>query len=244
MRRASDGMSSFGEMSHSQRLRAKIELVGRGLDQAAGAFWSHPCLRELYPELLFMNHSLIRASVPLMEAAVTSARARPSTDPVAACVTDYLSTHIPEELHHDDWLLDDLEALGIRREEVMRRMPSPTVAALVGAPYYWLFHVHPVSLLGYIAVLEGQPPTVPFLEEVVARTGLPADAFRTYFKHARLDPRHRDDLDQALDRMPLTADQTALLGVSAIGTVHGLALAFEGVVNSQVRRGDPATVSA
>jgi hypothetical protein len=82
-------------------------------------------------------------------------------------------------------------------------------------------------LLGYLAVLEGEPPSTAFLEEVVAKSGLPADAFRTYIRHGQLDPLHRDDLNDALDRMPLNAQHTTLLGISAIQTVHWLRSAFE-----------------
>ena len=34
-----------------------------------------------------------------------------------------------------------------------------TAAALVGAQYYWIRHVHPVALLGYVMLLEGYPPS-------------------------------------------------------------------------------------
>ena len=51
------------------------------------------------------------------------------------------------------------------------RPPSPTVAALVGAQYYWIEHVHPVGLLGYVLLLEGWPPTPETVEELRRRTG-------------------------------------------------------------------------
>jgi hypothetical protein len=169
----------------------------------------------------------------MMEVACDVARSRSDSDPVAACVAEYLSRHIPEELHHDEWLLDDLEALGQKREEVLNRLPAPTAAALVGTQYYWIFYVHPVSLLGYLAVMEGEPPSAVFLERVVAKSGLPVRAFSTYFKHSYLDSQHRDDLYDALDRMPLNTQQAALLGISAIQTVHWLRFAFEELIELQ-----------
>jgi hypothetical protein len=204
--------------------------VSGGLEQSAHAFWTHPRLRELFAQLLLTTHSISRATIPLMEAAYSVSCAQSDSDPVAACVAEYLSRHIPEELHHDEWLLEDLEVLGLKREQALEHLPSLTAAALVGAQYYWLYHVHPVSLLGYLAVLEGEPPSTQFLEEVVAKSGLPAKALRTYFKHADLDPQHRDDLNDALDRTPLTAQHVALLGISAFQTVHWLRVAFEELV--------------
>jgi hypothetical protein len=211
-------------------LRRKIRLVSGGLERAAHAFWNHARLRDLFPEFLLVDYSISRATTPVMEAAYAVARTRSHCDPVAACVAEYLSRHIPEELHHDEWLLADLEALGQTREQVLESLPSPTAAALVGTQYYWIFHAHPVSLLGYLAVLEGEPPSTVFLEDVVAKSGLPAKAFRTFIRHGHLDPQHRDDLNDALDRMPLNAQHTALVGISAIQTVHWLRSAFEELV--------------
>ncbi|MGH9928334.1 MAG: iron-containing redox enzyme family protein [Pyrinomonadaceae bacterium] len=199
-------------------------------DRAAYAFWTHLDLRELYPELLLTIHATIRASVPLMEAAVAAARERAGTDAVAAGVAAYLARHVSEEQGHDEWLLDDLEALGYSRERVLRLIPSPTVAAMVGAQYYWAAHVHPICLLGYLAVLEGEPATVTFLEGVVVRTGLPHAAFRTFFKHAQLDPHHSAELYATLDELPLTEEQTTALGLSAMQTVRLLGNSFEELV--------------
>ena len=54
------------------------------------------------------------------------------------------------------------------------RMPSPTVAALVGSQYYWIFHYHPVALLGFVALfVEGHPPTPQLIEVLNERTGFP-----------------------------------------------------------------------
>jgi hypothetical protein len=208
-------------------LRTKIRLVSGGLEQAAHAFWADARLPELFPEFLLIDYSISRATTHVMEAAYAVARARTDSDPVAACLAEYLSRHIQEELQHDEWLLADLESLGQKREQVLKRLPSPTAAALVGAQYYWIFHAHPVSLLGYLAVLEGDPPSTVFLEEVVAKSGLPAKAFTTFIRHGHLDPHHRDDLNEVLDRMPLNAQHTALVGISAIQTIHWLHSAFE-----------------
>jgi hypothetical protein len=165
-------------------------------------------------------HGIIRASVPLMEAALGRARAMAGSDPVAAGTAAYLTRHLPEEIGHDEWLLEDLAVLGCDRSGVLARLPSPTVAALVGCQYYWVLHCHPVALLGYIAVMEGYPPTVEQIEDLAVTSGHPREAFRTLLEHARLDVHHRADLDATMDRLPLSPRHQALLGVSALRTVH------------------------
>lgn len=214
---------------HSQLLRGKIRLVEPRLTAVANRFWRHPRVAELYPEFLFLVHTMIRASVPMMLQAAEAARRRPD-DPVAAPLADYYEKHAREEMHHDEWLLDDLEVLGHRREDVLARLPSPTVAALVGAQYYWIEHVHPAAFLAYLAVLEGNPPEVDQLEDIRRRAGLPAAAFRTLVKHAHLDPHHRDDLDDTLDALALGSALHALLGVAAFHTVERVAEAMEEIL--------------
>jgi len=147
-------------MSHSRRLRDKIRLARDELDSLAAAFWSHPRLPEIYPEFLFRNHAVIRASVPLMEAAAASCQSSMASDLLAAGMFRYLTHHVPGETHHDDWVLEDLEVLGVCRRKALARIPPPAVAALVGSQYYWIQYFHPVALLGFIAVLEGTPPSV------------------------------------------------------------------------------------
>ncbi len=182
----------------------------------------HPRLSELWPGYLIMQHAIIRATVPLTEAALARSRALADTDLLARPLSSYLDEHVDEELHHDETLLDDLEVLGVDRATVAERMPTPAVAALVGSQYYWILHYHPISFLGYVAVMEGYPPTPELIETLIVKTGYPREAFRTYIEHAGLDPGHRDHLDRTIDSLPLAAWHESALGVSAISTA-GLA---------------------
>jgi hypothetical protein len=217
-------------MSHSRRLREKIELVAPSMHRAIDAFWNHSRLYELFPELLFATYCVGRTTVPLLELALTVANSRREADPVAASVAEYCERHIPEERDHDKGVLDDLEVLGVSRESVARRIPSPTMAGLIGAQYYWILNVHPVALLGYLEVLEGEPPVAERLEEVIQRTGLPRRAFRTYFQHADVDRKHRDDLHEVLDRMPLSREHESIVAISAFQTVGLVRQIFEELV--------------
>jgi hypothetical protein len=205
-------------------------MVLPALGTSAHTFWRHPRLAELYPEFLGVMHGLVRASVPLMEAALVRSRAMAATDRVSAALAAYFEHHIPEERGHDDWILGDLRVLGIDPAAMLQRPPSATVAEMVGAQYYWINHYHPVALLGYIAVVEGYPPSLDGIAEAVARTGYPPEAFRTLAKHARLDVRHRDDLNRFLDQLPLTPEHEAVLGVSALRTAALNCKIIEGLI--------------
>jgi len=120
---------------------------------------------------------------------------------------EYYNHHINEERGHDDWILEDLEVIDIPRCECLERKPSQIVAELVGTQYYWIYHWHPVSLLGYISFLEGNPPRDEWIRHLRKTTEYPEAAFRTIVMHSELDPCHRDDLDELLDTLPLTIEQ-------------------------------------
>ena len=51
-------------MSHSRRLREKIELLAPSMHREIDAFWTHPRLREIFPEFLFRTYCVGRTTVP------------------------------------------------------------------------------------------------------------------------------------------------------------------------------------
>ena len=195
----------------------------------------HPRIAELWPEYLVVQHQIIRATVPLTEAALEQARRLPTSDPIGPPLVEYLEEHVDEERGHDDDLLDDLEALGCDRRAVLAQIPSPTVASLVGCQYYWIFHQHPIAFLGYVALMEGYPPQPKLIEMLVATTGHPREGFRTYAEHGELDPGHRDHLDTTLDSLPLTREHEAIMGVSALATTLLAAQAVDEVLPTETR---------
>jgi hypothetical protein len=210
--------------SVSERLCKKLELAQIEIDALHHALLVHPRRAVLYQEYLIGAHVISKSFKPLMNTVLKRARGMSREDSVAASMAAYLYKHIADEAGED--MLVDLEALGLTRQEVERRPIPPSVAALVGAQYFWALQLHPVALLGALQVLEGYPPSVKLVDELVARTGLPADGFRSMHEHADLDIIHRDEIHRLLDTLPLTPQQETLIGISALQTVDLLGRAF------------------
>jgi pyrroloquinoline quinone (PQQ) biosynthesis protein C len=230
--------SQAAPSGNAERLRGALGLVFGELVRAGTRFVEHPDLRERYPEYLVMCHTVIRASVPLMEA--TRERARElaaADDEVAGELVDYYAEHIEEERDHDEWLLQDLEAIGVPRDEVLPRPPSPTVAAVVGAQYYWALHFHPCALLAWTGLLEGYAPAPAMIDGLQERTGYPPEAFRTLRLHAELDVAHGDELFALVDRLPLSEEQATVIGMNAMTSVHALARALDEVTGATPAEG-------
>ena len=222
--------------SHSAMLRIKIGMASPALRAAARRLWSAPSPGERYTDYLCAMHGVVRASVPLMETARLRCRAAPH-DPVAGPLAAYLAAHIADELGHEEWLREDIAATGHDPGESLRRVPPASVAVLAGAQYYWLSHYHPVTLLGYIAVLEGAPPHPELAARLAAATGYSAAAFRTLSVHADADPRHGAEVFRLLDRLPLTKRQQAAVGLSALHTVTAAARVLEELAARQYTAG-------
>jgi hypothetical protein len=213
--------------SHSAALRTKIEIALPAFHQVTRKLWSSTDLSARYPDYLVLMHTVIRATVPLMRTALEQANAMAGEDAVAAGVAAYLTKHIAEEQGHDGWLRQDLEAIGCDSGVRLQEMPRPSAASLVGCQYYWVQHYHPVCLLGHIAVLEGYPPVHDLVDLVVRRTGYPRTGMRTLIRHAALDLKHRDELMETIDKLPLSTAHTAAMGVSALYTVQGVTSMFD-----------------
>jgi pyrroloquinoline quinone (PQQ) biosynthesis protein C len=194
----------------------------------------------MFSEFLFVLYSAMRSTVPLMETASRCAQSIASVDQVAARTADYMTKHAREELHHDEWLLQDMLAIGLEASAIHRRIPPPSVASLVGSQYYWIHHTHPVGLFGYLVVLEGNPPSMPQLNVIQNKYGLPRAAFRTLIEHAQTDPAHHHGLNRAIDEMPLKKEHSALIALSAFQTIDKLSCVFEELLEHEgsIRSGE------
>jgi hypothetical protein len=68
------------------------------------------------------------------------------------------------------------------------------------------------------------------IEKLRERTGYPDEAFRTLRLHGELDPGHRQELDETLDRLQLTREQSAVVGLSAMASVQLYTQALDEVI--------------
>ncbi|WP_437549659.1 iron-containing redox enzyme family protein [Sorangium sp. So ce327] len=221
----------------SEQLEARRQLYSARLAEATARFWEHPQLVELYPVMLFRMHCMARATVPLMEAAVSRLSSMDTADPVVAGLQEYFTDHIPRERRHDEWILEDLAALGLDVREVLDRLPPPTIASMVGSQYYWIYHHHPIALLGYIAVVEAEPPTPERVDSIVAKTGLPRTAFRTYLRHAALEPEHNAIYKELVDRLPLEPRHIAAIGLSTLHSAYEVGRSMEQILGAGAQQG-------
>ena len=164
-----------------------------------------------YCEYLFRLHAIVRASVPLMQAALYQC-----TGPKDSALACYLRNQIQEELSHDAWLIQDIIAIHPTFNVAFSSTPPVRIAELVGMQYYWIYHHDKVALLGYIAALESNPPSLDAIDRVIKASGLPREGFRTLVHHAQSDPYHVEQLFDVLACLNLSKEQEDLILRNAI----------------------------
>jgi pyrroloquinoline quinone (PQQ) biosynthesis protein C len=66
-----------------------------------------------------------------------------------------LFSYMNEERGHDEWILDDIRAIGGDAEGVRSGFPGAACELMVAYSYFVIEHVSPFALLGSVHVLEG-----------------------------------------------------------------------------------------
>ncbi|WP_202312214.1 iron-containing redox enzyme family protein [Mesorhizobium sp. L-8-10] len=206
----------------SEVLRARMTMCTGPLDAVFSRLWANENPREIVPAFLIMLHQIMRASVPVMEAAIRRLNEIGPADPLVPPLIEYYKHHLKEERDHDVWALEDLEAAGFDPAAVLRQMPPPPVARLAGAQRYWVEHYHPITLLGCIMVLESFPPSTDVIDRIRDTSGLPEVAFRTFRLHGRVDPYHSAEVRDVIDRLPLTRPDVETIATSLMACMESL----------------------
>jgi pyrroloquinoline quinone (PQQ) biosynthesis protein C len=146
-------------------------------------------------------------------------------------VQHYLFDHLREEVGHDEWVLNDLEAVGADRTIVERQRPSPFTLALVGYNYWCADRAHPYSALGMVYALEviasvyGGPFSAAMHESLL----LSGDRGITFISsHATMDAVHMSQLKSVLDTIEGSEVEDAIVG-STLVNFHHFTRVFEAV---------------
>lgn len=109
----------------------------------------------------------------------------------------YLVEHLEEERQHEKWLGEDLSRLGV---DVTKTIVPRLAVELAGSQYYLIYHVHPAALLGYMALLEGNPMPLDHVEALEGIHG--KEALTTLRYHTEHDPDHGAELMRIIDEQP------------------------------------------
>ena len=106
---------------------------------------------------------------------------------------DALVEYMEEERGHENWILNDIRAVGGDADRVRDGQGGPACRIMVAYAYYAIEHISPYAFLGSVHVLEGI--SVLLADQVAdamkASLGLESDTGFTYLRtHGSLDTEH------------------------------------------------------
>lgn len=144
-----------------------------------------------------------------------------------------LLERIEEETGHEQWVLEDIAAVGGDVERARTGVPSVPVQAMIGFNYYAAERVHPCSVLGMLYVLEVIASVYGGkVADAIARANgreTAAGGFRFLSSHATMDADHMAKLNVLLKTIEDPSAQAAVINSTRVNFHQfGLLFAEEG----------------
>ncbi len=141
--------------------------------------------RGMYLDFLTQAYHHVKHTFPLLASAAAH-----TTD---AAYQRALLAYMNEERGHDEWILDDIRAIGGDAEAVRNGRPGTACELMVAYSYYVIEHVSPFALLGSVHVLEGMSVTLAHgaASAIQATLGVRHEKGFSYLRsHGTLDIEH------------------------------------------------------
>ena len=150
---------------------------------------------------------------------------------------DLFYKHAISEIGHDMLAHNDLVAMGVASEDIIKSKPLPTTLALNSYIIYQIQFVNPISYLGYLFHLEFFPTTSGGgIMEMLGAAGVPDHAMSFLKEHSTVDIGHNKLMEKYLEHF--VRDEVALESVidTAIGTCQLHLLMMEKAMENGERK--------
>jgi pyrroloquinoline quinone (PQQ) biosynthesis protein C len=129
-------------------------------------------------------------------------------------IRHFLYEHMHEEMGHEEWVLNDLEAIGVTRADARGHAPSAHTLALNGYNYWAADRRHACSALGMLYALEVIASVYggPFASAIQEALLLDGDRGVSFIgSHASMDAEHMAELRVVLNQVKDEAAQAAIV---------------------------------
>lgn len=195
-------------------------------DEARREFETHPVLLdavahgmtlERYRRFLLELYHVVWHFNPLCAAAAS--RMTDAHRPIRY----HLYEHMHEEMGHETWVLNDLEAIGVPPATAREHAPSPYTQTMVGYNYWSADRRHPCSVLGMLYTLEVIAsvyggPFASAIRESLLLQGQHGVSFID--SHSTMDMAHMAELRKVLNTLDDEAAQEAVVESTLVNFHH------------------------
>lgn len=152
---------------------------------------------------------------PVMQAAA------PRCGDSLAAVRRELEERISEEAGHEEWVMEDVRAVGGNPDHVRATPPSPPVQAMIAFNHHSAERGHPASVLGMLYVLEVIASVyggkaADSIARAIGKEPTAAGGFRFLSSHATMDAHHMAQLNVLLKTITDPAAQSAVINSTRV----------------------------
>jgi len=136
-------------------------------------------------------------------------RLNPASGPLQRAIAEY----IEEEIGHDEWILNDIQACGVDPGAVRAGLPRHETELMVAFAYHQIDRRNPIGFFGMVHVLEGTSVSVATrAAQMIQQTlKLPTDAFSYLLSHGDLDQEHVLFFENLMNQVVNYEDQLAIV---------------------------------
>lgn len=160
-----------------------------------------------YVAFLVQAYHHVKHTVPLLMA--VGARIPEEKEWLRNAVAEY----IEEELGHQEWILNDIEACGYDKEKARHSQPNIETELMVAYAYDMVNRVNPLGFFGMVHVLEGTSINVAdnAASNIRESLGLPKKAFTYLTSHGALDLEHVKFFEDLMNQISDPKEQAQII---------------------------------
>lgn len=185
-------------------------------EQARNTLFSLPIIQaaakgdvslDAYVAFLTEAYHHVKHTVPLLMAC--GGRLPEHYEPIREMVAEY----IEEELGHQEWVLNDIQACGTDGETVRHGQARLATELMVAYAYDMIHRINPIGFFGMVLVLEGTSVALASQASgaIQSRLSLPNKAFSYLTSHGALDVGHTEFYEKLVNKIENVNDQALLI---------------------------------
>jgi pyrroloquinoline quinone (PQQ) biosynthesis protein C len=127
-----------------------------------------------------------------------------------------LAEYISEEVGHEEWILNDIEAVGGNKERARQSRPNLETQVLIAYNYDYIRRKNPVGFFGMVFMLESTSIQLANkgANAIQSNLGIPKNAFSYLYSHGELDINHMEFFEKTVNAITDKADQQAIIEVA------------------------------
>jgi pyrroloquinoline quinone (PQQ) biosynthesis protein C len=195
-------------------------------DEARRSFENHPVVMDAVGQGMSLEryqHFLLELYHVVWHFNPVSAAATSRIADSHRQVRYFLYQHMHEEKGHEDWVLNDLAAVGVDQAAALAYAPSAHTLALTGYNYWAADRKHPCSVLGMLYALEVIASVYggPFANALRERLLLQGELGVSFINsHATLDAEHMKDLREIANTLDDAESQAGIVESALVNFHH------------------------